>query len=163
MREAKAVWDEGVAAFKRATSLKQRGAMSAAEFDQAAAVEQVAQAKHVSSLNSVAESLALIGVREAERLIAKQQLADAIIRAPFSGYVQQRDIATGPYVQQAKRLQFSFVPRPYAFVAPFLSVLLNFGTRARSAVDDPVRPNACGCLRDTDQSDAGFTLTNADV
>lgn len=98
VREAKAVWDEGVAAFKRAKMLKDRDAFSDAEFDQAAAVEQVGQAQYASSLNSVAESLALIGVREAELSIARQQLADAIVRSPFSGYVQQRQTAPGAYV-----------------------------------------------------------------
>tara|TARA_A100001391_G_C5064190_1_gene276767 strand:- start:69 stop:1424 length:1356 start_codon:yes stop_codon:yes gene_type:complete len=98
VREAKAVWDEGIAGFKRAQMLIERNALSAAEFDQAAAAEQVAQAQYASSLNAVAESLALIGVRQAELSIAQQQLADAVVTAPFSGYVQQRGIAPGAYV-----------------------------------------------------------------
>ncbi len=115
VREAKAKWDEGIAAFKRARMLKTRDAMSAAEFDQAAAVEQVAQAQYTSSLNSVAESLASIGVRQAELLIAKQQLADAVVKAPFAGYIQQREIAPGAYVATGQTIAILVRTTPLRF------------------------------------------------
>ncbi|QDV41153.1 Multidrug resistance protein MdtA precursor [Stieleria neptunia] len=115
VREAKAVWDEGIAVFERAKLLKDRNALSAAEFDQAAAAERVAEAQYVSSLNAVAERLAVIRVREAELAIAKQQLVDSVVKAPFSGFVQQRDIAPGAYVATGQAIAVLVQTNPLRF------------------------------------------------
>ncbi|QDT04131.1 Efflux pump periplasmic linker BepF [Rubripirellula lacrimiformis] len=115
VREAKAIWDEGVAAFERAKTLNRRNAMSAAEFEQAAAAERVSEAQYVSSLNSVAERLASIAVRRAELAIAKQQLADSVVRAPFTGYIQQRDIAPGTYVATGQPIAVMVRTSPLRF------------------------------------------------
>ncbi|MCO8125131.1 efflux RND transporter periplasmic adaptor subunit [Stieleria sp. TO1_6] len=115
VREAKAIWDETVAVFKRAQLLKDRNALSAAEFDQAAAAERVAEAQHISSLNAVAERLAVIRVREAELALAKQQLIDSVVKAPFSGYIQQRDIAPGAYVATGQAIAVLVQTSPLRF------------------------------------------------
>lgn len=143
VREAKAVWDEGVAAFKRAKMLKDRNAFSDAEFDQAAAVEQVGQAQYASSLNSVAESLALIGVREAELSIARQQLADAIVRSPFSGYVQQRETAPGAYVATGQPIAVVVRTSPLRFrgaVPERFAQSLRLGQEVRLAIQSVATP-----------------------
>lgn len=143
VREAKAVWEAGIAAFKRAKMLQNRDALSAEEFDQAAAAEKVAEAQYASSLNSVAESLALIGVRQAELSIARQQLADAIVKAPFSGYVQQRQIAPGAYVATGQPIAVLVRTSPLRFhgaVPERFAQSLKLGQQVRLTIQSVATP-----------------------
>ena len=57
------------------------------------------EARFKSALNSVHEKIALIGVREAELSLAKEQLSDTVILAPFDGFVQQKAVSAGTYVR----------------------------------------------------------------
>jgi len=50
-------------------------------------------------VNQVREKLALIKVRRAELAVARQQLAETVIRAPFDGFVMRRHAAAGTYLQ----------------------------------------------------------------
>jgi len=99
VREAKAVWDEMKAKTGRLQQLRAGNAISAEEFDQAVAAEQVASARHASALNGVLERIAHIHVRTAEVSLAQQRLDDAVIVAPFEGRVQERHVAPGTFVQ----------------------------------------------------------------
>jgi RND family efflux transporter MFP subunit len=69
------------------------------DFDATVAAEQVAEARYTSSYNGVLEKIAQIRVRSAELSLAKQRLVDAVILAPFEGFVHQRHVAKGSYVQ----------------------------------------------------------------
>lgn len=99
VREAKAVWDEAKTKTARLQQLRASNTITAEEYDQAVAAEQVAGARHASALNGVLEKIAYIQVRSVEVALAEQQLADAVIVAPFDGRVQERHIAPGTYVQ----------------------------------------------------------------
>jgi RND family efflux transporter MFP subunit len=99
VREAKAVWDEAKARTARLQQLRASNTITAEEFEQAVAAEQVAGARHASALNGVLEKIAYIHVRTVELSLAKQQLADAVIVAPFDGQVEQRHVAPGTFVQ----------------------------------------------------------------
>lgn len=99
VREAKAVWDEARATHERISQLLSKSAGTQAELEQAVAAEQVAAAQHASAVNGVNEKIALIGVREAELLLARQRLADTVIPAPFDGLVDERHVAPGAFVQ----------------------------------------------------------------
>lgn len=115
VRQEKAVWDEAIANLNRSKRLRQENAMSAAEYDQIAAAERVAEARYASALNSVYEKIALINVRQAELSLAKQRLADATIRAPFDGLIQQRQIAPGAYVQVGDQIATLVRTNPLRF------------------------------------------------
>jgi RND family efflux transporter MFP subunit len=99
VREARAVWEESQQQVRRLKELRQQDAVSDAEFEAAAAAERVAEARYASSLNSVRERMAQIGVRQAELDLAKQRLQDTNITAPFDCVVQNRMVAPGAFIQ----------------------------------------------------------------
>jgi len=59
---------------------------------------RVAEARHMSALNSVHEQIAALALRRAELALAIQNRKDAIIKAPFNGIVHERHVAPGSYV-----------------------------------------------------------------
>ena len=104
VREAKTVWEEARLRLKRAQALRDSMAISLEEYEQAVAAEQVAAARYASSLNNANERIAQIRVRAAELAVAKRRLVEAVTRAPFRGFVQQRHVAPGMYVQVGQPL-----------------------------------------------------------
>jgi RND family efflux transporter MFP subunit len=99
VREARAVLDEAHTRTERLRPLRARNAVTDEVFDATVAAEQVAEARYTSAYNSVLEKIAQIRVRSAELSLAKQRLIDAVIHAPFEGYVHQRHVSPGSYVQ----------------------------------------------------------------
>lgn len=108
--------DEAQAAVKRARQLLPTRAVTEAEFDTLVAQLKAAQARYDSAVNAVREQISLIGVRRKELALARQQLADAVIVAPFDGVVDERRVSPGEYVQlgqpvvtlvRADRLRFT--------------------------------------------------------
>ncbi|HEX5103374.1 MAG TPA: efflux RND transporter periplasmic adaptor subunit, partial [Pirellulaceae bacterium] len=99
VREARAVLDEAHTRTERLRPLRERNAVTEEVFDAAVAAEQVAEARYTSAYNSVLEKIAQIRVRAAELALAKQRLIDAVILAPFEGFVHQRHVSPGSYVQ----------------------------------------------------------------
>lgn len=98
VREAKAVLDEARQSVERLKKLYSQGAVVATDLEAATALESVADARFNSSLNSVREKIALVGVQSALRSLAEQRLTDTAITAPFKGRVQNRTVAIGSYV-----------------------------------------------------------------
>lgn len=104
VREAKAMWSEGQASLTRAARLLRQNAMSQSEYDQVAAAEQVAAARHQAAENGVREKIALVRVRQAELEVAKQRLADTFVLSPFDGFVQRRSVAPGAFLNVGQPL-----------------------------------------------------------
>ncbi|MDX1930014.1 MAG: efflux RND transporter periplasmic adaptor subunit [Pirellulaceae bacterium] len=98
VREAKAVLDEAKQSVERLKTLYSQGAVVATDLEAATALETVADARFNSSLNSVREKIALVGVQTALRALAEQRLSDTLITAPFKGRIQNRTVAVGSYV-----------------------------------------------------------------
>ncbi len=98
VRQERVVWDESKTALDRAKQLRQQNAIAQGEYDLAAVAERVAEARYSSALNATREKIALIGVRQVELAVAKQRLADSVSYAPFDGFIQERSIAPGAYV-----------------------------------------------------------------
>ncbi|QDS92595.1 Multidrug resistance protein MdtA precursor [Roseimaritima multifibrata] len=98
VRQERAMWMEAKSKLSRAEDLRDQNAISLSEYDLNLALEQVAAARYASSLNSVQEKIALIGVRQAELSLALQRQQDAIIRSPLDGLVLSRNVAPGTYV-----------------------------------------------------------------
>ncbi|QDV32401.1 efflux RND transporter periplasmic adaptor subunit [Tautonia plasticadhaerens] len=97
--EQKALWDQARADRDRSAALRNRQVATDTEYETALTAEQVAKARHASAINSVREMIAMARVRAAQLELARQALADAEIRAPFDGRVQDRRVAPGMYVQ----------------------------------------------------------------
>ena len=99
VREAKAVWDEARQRLDRLHQLQEQSAVSSADVEQGEAGERVAEARYASAQNGVREKIALIGVQTAELAMARQRLQEAETLAPFDGFVRNRLVAPGTYVQ----------------------------------------------------------------
>ncbi len=97
--EQKALWDQARADLDRVEALHQRNAATDTQLAAMTAAEQVARARLQSAVNSVRQNIALVRVRTAQLELARQQLDDAEIRAPFDGRIQTRHVAAGTYVQ----------------------------------------------------------------
>lgn len=97
--QEKALWEAAQDNWNRAKALERETAISAEEVQQRKSLMDVAAARYESALHSVNQSIALLGVRRAELALARQALADAEIRAPFDGVVEQRFAAVGAYLQ----------------------------------------------------------------
>ena len=99
VRETKALLDEAQQQVVRLKTLFAQGAIVATDLEAAQSVEQVADARYNSSLNSVREKMALVDVQAAQLQLAQQQLSDTVVLAPLSGVVLNRMVAVGTYVQ----------------------------------------------------------------
>ncbi len=115
VREQKALWEESQSVLERAAKLRDQNAIAEGEYDQAAAAERVAEARHASAINGVREKIALIGVRQAELSLARQRLRDAVIVAPLDGYIQQRQVAIGTYLSVGQPIAVVVRDHPLRF------------------------------------------------
>ncbi len=98
VKQARAVLDEASKNRDRIENLSQVGIASQAELDTVRAAYTVALARHATALEEARTRLAALAQRRAEYEIARKQLADAAVRAPFDGAVQARPANPGEYV-----------------------------------------------------------------
>ncbi|MEX2121380.1 MAG: efflux RND transporter periplasmic adaptor subunit [Pirellulales bacterium] len=96
--QERALLDEARLNDERARQLIEKNVITTAELQATEAALRVAEARFESALNSVEEQLATLAVRKAELAVARQSQSDAVIRAPFSGVVQQRHVGPGVYL-----------------------------------------------------------------
>lgn len=98
VRQAKAVLDEATRNRERIQQLSESGVASASESDSVEATFAVAKSRHDAALDQTRTRLAALGQRRVELEIARKQLADTGVRAPFDGVVQLRIARVGEYV-----------------------------------------------------------------
>ena len=98
VREATAVLEEAAARKRRAETLREQGISTDAELDEANAAARVAEERLQSALQEIRNLSALVQQRRAELAIARQQLADTQVRAPYDGVVQERLVGRGDYL-----------------------------------------------------------------
>ena len=100
----KAIWDEAVEARDRLARLQQTNSVSESEFKKQSALARVGKAKFDAALRTVDKQKALIESNRVQLEIARQNMADATVRAPFEGVVHQRHLAAGTFVQAGSRV-----------------------------------------------------------
>jgi RND family efflux transporter MFP subunit len=98
VREARALLEEATQNRERVRSLSLAGVSSQAELDAVEAACNVASSRHESAREEVRRRQAELAERRAEYQIARQQLADTAIRAPFDGAVQLRRANLGEFL-----------------------------------------------------------------
>lgn len=98
VREARALLDEAGKNRQRVQSLSKAGIAPQSEVDAVEATYKVAVSRHQVALEDARSRLAAISQRDAEFDLARKQLADTSIRAPFKGIVQTRPGAIGQFV-----------------------------------------------------------------
>ncbi len=98
VRQAQAVLEEATRNRERVWQLATQGISSAAERDSVEAAYQVARSRYEAALDEARTRQAALAQRRAEWELARQQLADTRVRAPFDGVVQERLASPGEYL-----------------------------------------------------------------
>jgi RND family efflux transporter MFP subunit len=98
VREAKALFEEAEKGVERVRKLQAQNIISEAELERATAEHQVTLNRYQDALQDVRERQSLLAQRRAEYEIARQQVSDTSLRAPFSGVVQERLVNVGQFL-----------------------------------------------------------------
>jgi len=98
VREARALLEEARASRERYSALLQEGLVSKAEFEQVQSQSRVAESRYQDSLEEIRNRQAVASQRRAETALARQQLADTVVLAPFDGVIERRIASVGEYL-----------------------------------------------------------------
>lgn len=98
VRQARALLDEAKANQERSKTLFEQGILSQAQLGTAEAGYKVALSRYEDAIEEVHNRQALLSQRRSELEIARQQLADTVISAPFDGAVQEKRANLGEYL-----------------------------------------------------------------
>ncbi|WP_437320349.1 efflux RND transporter periplasmic adaptor subunit [Sorangium sp. So ce385] len=98
VREALATFKEAQANLVRARSLAKEGLMSGMDLDAAEAAAVRAETAVQSAREEVRIRKAAVRQRRSELSMARQQLADAVVRSPIDGVVQVRRASVGQFL-----------------------------------------------------------------
>ncbi len=98
VRQAQALLDDAKLKLERADSLFKRGVLAKAQLDGADADYKVALSKYQDAIEEIRNRQALVVQRRSELEIARQQLTDSAIYAPFDGVIQEKRASIGEYV-----------------------------------------------------------------
>ncbi|HJQ70710.1 MAG TPA: efflux RND transporter periplasmic adaptor subunit [Blastocatellia bacterium] len=96
--QARAILEEARSKRDRAAKLFEQGVISRAELDTVEAGLKVAESRYQDAVEEVRNRQALVLQRKSEVELARQQIADMTIRAPFDGVVQQKIANLGEYI-----------------------------------------------------------------
>ena len=84
---------------ERAKNLASRSLISRSDLDAAQTRYDTARAAHDQALSSARQLRADIEAQSSSLRLAQRELRDAVIRAPFEGYVAERLVSPGQYLQ----------------------------------------------------------------
>lgn len=98
VKQAKAVLDEARLNLERARRLVQEGIQSQSEFDRTDSVFKVADSRYQDAIEEVRNRQALLLQRRSEMAIARQQLAETNLYAPFDGSIRERRATPGEFL-----------------------------------------------------------------
>lgn len=98
VRQAKARLVEATARRARAQALFKEQLLPQADLDAAEAVYQVAESVYQDAHDEALNRHGVLAQRRSELDLARQQLTDSVLVAPFSGAVRERHAAAGQYV-----------------------------------------------------------------
>ena len=98
VRQARALLEEARANRDRTVRLVKEGVQSQAELDRTESAFKVAESRYQDALEEVRNREAVLVQRRSELALARQQLADTTLYAPFDGSVRERRASTGEYL-----------------------------------------------------------------
>ena len=98
VRQARAVMEEASKNRARAVALVEQGVIVRSEFDAADAAYKVAVSRYQDAVEEIRNRQALVAQRRSELALARQQLADTNVHAPFDGVVEERRASVGEYL-----------------------------------------------------------------
>jgi len=98
VRQAAANLRQAQLTHDRAANLFKQQLISQSDLDAAEATLQVADARYQDAMEDARSRQGLLMQRSAELQIARQQLADSILTAPFDGMIRERKVSIGDYL-----------------------------------------------------------------
>jgi RND family efflux transporter MFP subunit len=98
VRQAQALLDDAKIKLERAQNLVQRGVLAKAQLEGAESEYKVSLSRYQDAIEEIRNRQALVVQRRSELEIARQQLLDASIYAPFDGIVQEKRASIGEYL-----------------------------------------------------------------
>jgi len=98
VRHAEAVLTEARARRERAQALWEQKLLSRADFDAAEGAFRVAESQAQVAREEVLNRQGVLAQRRSELDLARQQLADSVLVAPFAGAVRERHASAGQFV-----------------------------------------------------------------
>ncbi len=98
VKRAQAELTEAQRNLERTVPLSQRGISPQSELESMELTVEVAETRYEEALEEARHRMALLQERETQVEIARQRLSDTIIRAPFTGAVEQRIAGLGEYL-----------------------------------------------------------------
>jgi RND family efflux transporter MFP subunit len=98
VKQAAASLKEARLIYNNSTALFKQGVVSNVDFQRAGVALDAAEARHKAAIESVYQAQAELVERRAALALARQQLSDATIRAPFSGAITRRSATVGEYL-----------------------------------------------------------------
>jgi len=101
VRQAQALLDDAKIKLDRSKALVQRGVLAKAQLDTAESEYKVSLSRYQDAVEEIRNRQALVVQRRSELEIARQQLSDSSITAPFDGIVQEKRASIGEYLAAA--------------------------------------------------------------
>lgn len=101
---AKAARQLAQAELERAKQLSERQLLSAADFDQRAAQSESAARQYDTARNAALQQYQSLVAARARASLAKKAVADATVRSPFSGVVDERLVSVGDFVTRGMKV-----------------------------------------------------------
>jgi RND family efflux transporter MFP subunit len=98
VRQARALLDDARAQHERSTTLFAQGIVAEAQLGTAEAAYKVALSRYEDAIEEVRNRQALLAQRRSELDLARQQLADTTLYAPFDGAIQERRASVSEYL-----------------------------------------------------------------
>lgn len=98
VREAEAAMKEARFVLDTTRELQKQGVLSRIELEKAQVRWQGSEAAYQSAKEQVMQLRAQVGERRAQLALARQNLADCVIRAPFAGAITRRHASLGEYL-----------------------------------------------------------------
>jgi RND family efflux transporter MFP subunit len=98
VRQARALLDQAKQNLDRSNTLIAQGVISRSQLDAVEAEYKVALSRYQDAIEEIRNRQALIVQRRSELEIARQQLTDTTIYAPFDGVVQEKRASIGEYL-----------------------------------------------------------------
>lgn len=98
VRQARALLDEARLNLDRTSQLVQQGIQAKAELDRVESAFKVADSRYQDAVEEVRNRQAVLLQRRSELAIAKQQLAETTLFAPFEGAIRERRASIGEFL-----------------------------------------------------------------
>ena len=98
VRQARALLEEALLTRDRRVKLWEQGLVARSELDAAESAAKVAEGRYHEAVEEVSNRQAILAERRTDLELARQQLADTVLRAPIAGAMSARQAAVGEFL-----------------------------------------------------------------